>query len=109
MTSEVGPEHCLRQLAVHIRVLFSNWLTHHFGFDEVTDHLVVEILDGRPFDPLLNVLLLRTQKHTFTFVFIQEPSDHETEIKVLFAPWRLDQVQVLKHTNAAKGCEMKFV
>lgn len=39
-------------------------LTHHFGLDEVADHLVVEVVYGRPADPLLDVLVLRrTQKH----------------------------------------------
>lgn len=37
----------------------TDWLTHQFGLDEVTDHLVVEVLDGRPVDPLQNIFLLQ--------------------------------------------------
>ena len=44
----------------------SDWTTHQFGLDEVTDHLVVEVLDGRPFDSLLNVLLLQ-RRNTVRF------------------------------------------
>lgn len=33
---------------------------HQLGLDEVTDHLVVEVLDGGPLDPFLDVLLLQT-------------------------------------------------
>lgn len=40
----------------------SDWSTHQFGLDEVTDHLVVEIIDGGPFDPLLNVFFLHRWK-----------------------------------------------
>lgn len=42
---------------------FSHWLTHHFGLDEVTDNLVVEVIDGSPLDPLLNVFFLQRQKN----------------------------------------------
>ena len=34
-------------------------LTYQFIFDEVTHDLVVEILNGRPLDALLNILFLR--------------------------------------------------
>ena len=35
---------------------------HQLGLDEVTHHLVVEVIDGGPADPLLDVLFLSHRK-----------------------------------------------
>lgn len=46
--------------AAFFPLLLCDWLAHQFGLDEVTDHLVVEVLNGGPLDALLNILLLQT-------------------------------------------------
>ena len=43
--------------------LFSDWPTHQFGLDEVTHHFIVKILDGHPFDSLLNIFFLQTENN----------------------------------------------
>lgn len=53
-------------------VLPPDWPTHHLGLDEVTDDLVVKVIDGGPFDSLLNVLFLQRHDKTLTFCFHKE-------------------------------------
>lgn len=46
-----------------------DWPTHHLGLDEVTDNLVVKVINGGPFDSLLNVLFLQRHDKTLTSCF----------------------------------------
>lgn len=36
----------------------ADWSTHQLGLDEVTHYLVVEVINGTPLDPFLDVLFL---------------------------------------------------
>lgn len=45
--------------------------SHQLGLDEVADHLVVEVLDGGPLDPLLDVLLLQSSTRVSTCTSLQ--------------------------------------
>lgn len=53
-------------------VLPPDWPTYHLGLDEVTDDLVVKVIDGSPFDSLLNVLFLQRHDKTLTSCLHEE-------------------------------------